>query len=107
MTTAIDVIAHVNAGDADDDLDSVLHAIQNRRQFISRQRVLGLKSGDKVRFSQTSRPQYLRGLYATFVRHLRDRVVVTIDEQDPTGEPQDTGRFSGEVRCPPELIEVL
>lgn len=106
MTTAVDVIALVEAGDADDDLESLFNAVRARRAYVAQQRITRLKAGDAVRFNGTLKPTYLRGLYATFVRRDRGKVVVKINEQTPTGTPQDRRRYTGEVRAEPDMLVV-
>jgi hypothetical protein len=83
------------AGELDDQLSEISSIVSQRKRLIAAENVMQFRKGDLVQFSQSVRPQYLRGKHATFVRTEGDKVVVCC----PFG--RDYGRFSGsgEVRC--------
>jgi hypothetical protein len=88
-------------GEMDADLDMITSAVRDRRATIARRGLVGIKIGDKVRFSSVTRPAYLRGLMAT-VKKVNGASVVVDVENDPA-----YGRFSGHrnVRVPASLVE--
>lgn len=100
------VSGDVLLGKHDDELDAIERAARERRATVAKANVASLAPGDKVRFIQSTRPAYLRGLVATFVRSNRERIVVTIDDEHD-GTPQHKGRYASELTVPPALVERL
>lgn len=72
--------------------------------MIARERrdaaLAGLAVGDRVRFANTAKPQYLRGSTGEIHEFYEDLVIVCLDVP--------VGKFkSGHVRASPELLERL
>jgi hypothetical protein len=92
------------AGHLDDALDAVIDAVNLRTHAIARHRrdaaLARLAVGDRVRFTNTAKPQYLRGSTGEIHEFYEDLVVVCLDVP--------VGKFkSGHVRASPELLERL
>ena len=94
----------VVAGQLDDALGALIDAINLRTHAIARHRrdtaLARLAVGARVRFANTAKPQYLRGVTGEIHELYEDLVVVCLDEP--------LGKFrSGHVRASPELLEGL
>jgi len=92
-------------GELDDHLTALADAIHARRELLetvnSAKALAMLCLGDRVRFNNTTRPQYLRGV---------EGVVIELDQHTATVRVhQPIGRFrTGEIRrCPPLLLDRL
>ncbi len=83
-------------------LNDAIHARLDLLETVNSAKALAMLSlGDRVRFSERTKPQYLRGVHG---------VVTDLDEHTATVcVHQPVGRFSsGEIRqCPPLLLERL
>ena len=57
------------------------------------------KKGLTVKFNQSANPKYLIGIKAEIIRVMRTRCVVKLSSP--------IGRFSGKIRAPMEILEIL
>jgi hypothetical protein len=82
-------------------LDHLDRAIRVRRKQLADRLKLSLQVGDRVRLSQTARPEYIRGMTARVARITPDSVFIVLDDKEKAG------RFSTseEVRCPVTILE--
>ena len=85
-------------GDFDTDLDNISDVIKSRREIQTMKKAATFKVGDKVKFVN-GRPKYLVGLTATIVRKKQKNFEIKFDDG------QDTGKYRGNVTCPPALLE--
>lgn len=99
------LLDQIAAGALDQHLTAIADAIHARLDLLetvnSAKALAMLSLGDRVRFSERTKPQYLRGVHG---------VVIELDERTATVcVHQPVGRFqSGEIRqCPPLLLERL
>lgn len=94
------VLRLISKGELDSILDQMAQAIIYRKRIVGYERAKSLKPGDRVRFVQTARPTYLRGLEGTVQGFRNTRVMVMLDFP--------VGRFSrGPLRCPVAIIEPI
>ena len=84
-------------GELDADLDNIATAIKTRRGMQAGELRDSLKVGDKVKFIDTVKPTYLRGMVSTVVKLNQKRIVIDLGQR--------TGRFSGRITTPVSLIE--
>ena len=96
-TTFATVNTAIITGELDNELDLISRSIQTRREMLNLQLKNSLNVGDKVRFKDTTKPIYMRGMVATVISIKRERVVVKMDKP--------VGRFSGSITTPVSLIE--
>jgi hypothetical protein len=103
---ALDVaglIERITAGDLDAVLPLIAPVIGQRLRLLEAARTLSSLSrfdiGDRVRINHTVKPSYLQEARGTVTARAGQQVVVRLDEP--------VGRFSGEVRCPPQALEPL
>jgi len=94
MSVANDILN----GQHDADLDSIIAAINGRRQALSRLKAASFRPGMLVRFNDRTRPAYLRGQMGRVSRVQRQRIYVKLN--DPV-----TG-FT-EPRCPADIIDIV
>jgi hypothetical protein len=98
------LLDQIGAGKLDPHLTAIAEAIRARYdllQAISSANALAqLNIGDRVRINQRASPRYLHGIQG---------IVVDLDEQTATVcVHRPIGRFkSGEIRCPPLVLERL
>jgi len=99
------LLDQIAAGALDQHLTAIADAIHARLDLLetvnSAKALAMLSLGDRVRFSERTKPQYLRGVHG---------VVTDLDEHTATVcVHRPVGRFSsGEIRqCPPLLLERL
>ncbi len=99
------LLDQIAQGELDPHLTAIADAIHARLDLLetinSAKALAMLSVGDRVRFNQHTRPQYLRGV---------EGVVIELDQHTATVcVHQPIGRFrAGEVRrCPPLLLERL
>ncbi len=99
------LLDQIAAGALDQHLTAIADAIHARLDLLetvnSAKALAMLSVGDRVRFTERTKPQYLRGVHG---------VVIELDEHTATVcVHQPIGRFgSGEIRqCPPLLLERL
>jgi hypothetical protein len=99
------LLDQIAAGALDEHLTALNDAIHARLDLLetvnSAKALAMLTVGDRVRFSERTKPQYLRGVHG---------VVTELDEHTATVcVHQPVGRFSnGEIcQCPPLLLERL
>ena len=99
------LLDQIAAGALDEHLTALADAIHARLDLLetvnSAKALAMLSLGDRVRFSERTKPQYLRGVHG---------VVIELDEHTATVcVHQPVGRFgSGGIRqCPPLLLERL
>jgi hypothetical protein len=94
----------IAAGELDAHLPALARAIDARMGLLHTVRSLDalaeLCVGDHVRINRRARPRYLHGTHGTVVR---------VDDEGATVRIQrPVGRFeSGEVRCPPLVLDKL
>jgi len=74
------IINSIAFGELDPFLDEMAAAIRTRIGTASREKLLRLKPGDRVRFNDRVRPKGLRGVDAVVVGINRSTVSVTIDK---------------------------
>ena len=99
MTLTIETITNaIIDGNLDGDLDTLTGLISTRREIQTMKRAATFKVGDKVKFV-SGRPKYLIGLTATIVRKKQKNFEIKFDEG------QATGKYRGNVTCPPSLLE--
>jgi hypothetical protein len=99
------LLDQIAAGELDPHLIAIADAIHARRELLhtisSAKALAMLNVGDRVRFNDDTRPQYLRGA---------EGIVVALDPRTATVRlQQPVGRFgSGQIRlCPPLLLDRL
>jgi hypothetical protein len=99
------LLDQIAAGWLDAHLTAIADAIDARQELLetinSAKALAMLNVGDRVRFKNDTRPQYLRGV---------EGVVIELDQRTATVcVHQPIGRFrSGEIRrCPPLLLDRL
>jgi hypothetical protein len=98
------VVEAIARGELDEEL-GVLGAVINERVRLlatarSMRTLASLRVGDRVRINHSAKPNYLHGQAATVTGWAGQNVVVQLD--------QPVGRFtSGELRCPPLILEPL
>ncbi|MFL6296588.1 MAG: hypothetical protein ACJ75M_12385 [Actinomycetes bacterium] len=98
------VVEAIARGELDEEL-AVLGAVINQRVRLlatarSMRTLASLRVGDRVRINHSAKPNYLHGRAGTVTGWAGQNVVVQLDHP--------AGRFtSGELRCPPLLLEPL
>jgi hypothetical protein len=98
------VVEAIARGELDQEL-GVLSAVINERVRLlatarSMRTLASLRVGDRVRINHSAKPNYLHGQAATVSGWAGQNVVVQLDHP--------VGRFtSGELRCPPLVLEPL
>jgi len=98
------LLDQIAAGVLDEHLTAIAEAVHARHQLIdtinSHKALAMLNVGDRVRFNNHTKPQYLRGV---------EGVVIELDHRAATiGMHRPVGRFrSGEIRCPPLILDRL
>jgi hypothetical protein len=98
------VVEAIARGELDEEL-GVLGAVINERVRLlatarSVRTLASLRVGDRVRINHSAKPNYLHGRAGTVRGWAGQNVVVQLD--------QPVGRFtSGELRCPPLVLEPL
>jgi hypothetical protein len=98
------VVEAIARGELDQEL-GVLGAVINQRVRLlatarSMRTLASLRVGDRVQINHSAKPNYLHGRAATVTGWAGQNVVVQLD--------QSVGRFtSGELRCPPLILEPL
>jgi hypothetical protein len=98
------VVEAIARGELDEEL-GVLGAVINQRVRLlatarSMRTLASLRVGDRVRINHSAKPNYLHGRAGTVTGWAGQNVVVQLD--------QPAGRFtSGELRCPPLILEPL
>src|SRR5215203_1186789 len=98
------VVEAIARGELDEEL-GVLGAVINERVRLlatarSMTTLASLRVGDRVRINHSAKPNYLHGRAGTVTGWAGQNVVVQLD--------QPAGRFtSGELRCPPLILEPL
>lgn len=99
------LLDQIAAGELDAHLTAIADAIDARHELLetinSAKALAMLNLGDRVRFNQRTRPQYLRGIEGVIIELDQHAVSVCLH--------RGIGRFrSGEIRrCPPLLLERL
>lgn len=83
----------------DTELDLINRSIKTRKDMLSAMLKNSLNIGDKVKFNDTTKPTYMRGMVATVTQIRRERVSVKLDKP--------TGRFQGEIVTPVSLLVKL
>lgn len=99
-TTTTDVVTAIFTGTLDADLDTLIDAVKNRREALSRQKFLTIPIGARGRLINL-RPQYLIGAPVTVTGRKKSRLMVEIDADFPTG------RYGKQVTVSPDMIEVV
>lgn len=91
---------NIRGGAHDDELDAILAAVRDRQKALA-PTVWDFAPGDKVRFTNTTRPQYMRGMLATVVARRQTKVTVRID--------RDHGRYraGANIVCPTSILEKI
>ena len=98
------VVEAIARGELDDEL-VVLGAVINERVRLlttaqSMTTLASLRVGDRVRINHSAKPNYLHGRAGTVSGWAGQNIIVQLD--------QPVGRFtSGELRCPPLVLEPL
>lgn len=91
----------ISDGKLDEHLPIIIEAIKRRQRTVSQVGLIGLKVGDRIKFSEITRPAYMRGLFAHVKKVNGSSVVVDIDSNPAYG------RYAGQrnVRVPASLVE--
>lgn len=85
-------------GDFDDILDDVQEAVRLRKNIRTQIKSFGFQVGDRVRFTNSTNPAYLRGVEGTIAAKRTKKFVLNLDNP--------VGRFSGRgIIVPPSIIE--
>lgn len=116
--TAELVIASIFEGDVDDDLDQIVAAVKERRSHLAQRRKMLLSKGDRVRFTELTRPKYMIGELGTITERPRPGARLKVKLDRPLGrfgEPSvfladggDTGDATGPVlRVAASIIEKI
>ena len=98
------VVEAIARGELDEEL-GVLGAVINERVRLlatarSMTTLASLRVGDRVRINHSAKPNYLHGQAGTVTGWAGQNVIVQLD--------QPVGRFvTGELRCPPLVLEPL
>jgi hypothetical protein len=98
------VVEAIARGELDQEL-GVLGAVINERVRLlatarSMRTLASLRVGDRVRINHSAKPNYLHGRAGTVSGWAGQNVIVQLD--------QPVGRFvTGELRCPPLVLEPL
>lgn len=89
---------NIRGGAHDDELDAIIRAAQDRKKALA-PTVYDFRVGDKVRFNDTTRPQYMRGMLATVVARRQTKLTVRID--------RDHGKFRAgrDIVAPTSILE--
>ena len=101
VQAVVEAIAH---GELDDELGVLGAVINGRVQLLATAQLMrtlaGLRVGDRVRINHSAKPNYLHGELGTVTGWAGQNVIVQLD--------RPVGRFtSGELRCPPLILEPL
>lgn len=91
---------NIRGGAHDDELDAIIQAAQLRKKALA-PTVYDFQIGDRVRFSNTTRPQYMRGVEATVIARRQTKLTVRIDH--------DNGRFraGANITAPAAILEKI
>lgn len=91
---------NIRGGAHDDELDAIIRAAQDRKKALA-PTVYDFAIGDKVRFNNSTRPQYMRGMLATVVARRQTKVTVRID--------RDHGKFRAgrDIVTPTSILEKI
>jgi translation elongation factor EF-Tu-like GTPase len=92
------VIYDITIGTHDEYLDDILWAVKQRKSAIA-PKAWDFKPGDRVRYTDATRPLYLIGATGVVRQINRTKVVVDLD--------QPAGRFHKRVTTPTSLIEKI
>lgn len=87
------------AGKLDDCLNILAEAIAFRRERLNAKKMNSFNIGDKVKFNNSVKPKYLRGIQATITNVRRKRIEIKLD--------YSIGRFASRITCPVSLIEKI
>lgn len=93
------LINDIITGVHDHNLDNVMDAVTERRKILSRVSFIELKIGDRVRFNDKVRPQYMRGITARVVDKKTSKVVVELENTE------HIGRFSKRITTPVTIVD--
>ncbi|SRR6266550_250350 len=95
------LLEDILTGEHDDLLAEIVSAATERRKYLAKIEIVNINPGDTIRFLNTCKPTYLRGVTAVVKKVNGASVVVDIDLNPRYG------RFSGSknVRCPASIIE--
>jgi len=91
-----DINTAIITGEFDNELDRISQSIKTRKEMLDAVLKNSLKVGDKVKFNDTTKPTYMRGMVATVTQIRRERVRVKLDKP--------TGRFQSEIVTPVSLL---
>jgi hypothetical protein len=69
------LLENIRVGKYDASLDRIIDACRSRKE----NRIYSLKPGDKVKFSDSVRPEYLRGVESTIISWRRTKVLIQMD----------------------------
>lgn len=97
--TAHEVIDAIQRGRVDDDIRQILQTINDRIKIVARIKMASLVPGDRVRFTDATRPVYLRGAEAVVEKVNQSSVTVRMAE--------DRRKYAvgSKVRVPNTLLE--
>src|SRR5215218_1327990 len=98
------VVEAIARGELDEELGVLAAVINERVRLLATARSMttlaSLRVGDRVRINHRAKPNYLHGRAGTVTGWAGQNVVVQLD--------QPVGRFTtGELRCPPLVLEPL
>jgi len=104
-TLVDEVLASVHDGSmTEEQIDTILSAINFRRDNARRETLGQCRQGSRVRFNDRTNPAYLRGCEGTVRKKNVKTVVVDLDE--PVYGPQGK-RWHTNIRVPGTLIDVV
>lgn len=87
---------NIRGGAHDDELDAIIREAMARKKALAPQ-ARDFNSGDRVRFNNSTRPQYMRGMTATVIGIRQTKLELRID--------RDHGRFrAGHTTIAPASI---
>jgi hypothetical protein len=97
------LIERITAGDLDSILPLIAPVIGQRLRLLeaaqTHSALARFDAGVRVRINHTVKPSYLHEACGTVTGRVGQQVVVRLDEP--------IGRFGGEIRCPPQALDLL
>lgn len=107
MTTR-EIFDAITNGDADDDLNMVLVAVKQRKEYLATRNFHQLEVGDRVTIKQgTIKPRYLDLAKATIVEKRISRITIRFDDDilDPYGKWAGKTAVVGAGMIEKEVVE--
>lgn len=91
---------NIRGGAHDDELDAIIQAAMTRKKALA-PTVYDFMPGDKVRFNNSARPQYIRGQVATVIARRQTKLTIQLDS--------NIGKFRSHTNivCPTSILEKI